>query len=538
MWRPTGGVLRADPVATLAASVKLSPRTFTLRDGAFLQTTARLRGPQYWDLRPAALGHEVVNLSAHLVERRVAPARATGSTQIDALTAPPPEPTWAERRMKSGVDAGSQVPHGSRAPAGGSGSRRSASRGDAPLFDFDAAVAPLVRRLARDVLAQSLVELQNEADLRALARRRGAVQGALDSDARAAEAVVARARAVNAARDAALGAARAHAAAQASALARVAACAMAGGAVRGALAAAKAGIWREGGFVDTGAVHARAVTMPAVLAGVASATDFIGGAGAVAVAAVDAVVGEALARVAAEGLRRAAERKRAEEALQRYNVRVLVRLPRTQADVDGEAHLHKNFTLPGEDHVDVLDEETFNPHGSFEETGHSAFFRTVMVGPLSVLRFDTVGNVEGAIAAWLGSVNSRHVRRVLAMADGNALALFSGGKRIPPEEELLGPNMERLRGLELRPYIPCKNCEGTEHSHEVASWRLDVREEPLPSREELGLPPKEDFSESEGEEGEGGEEEGGDLGDEEERGGGEEEEEEEEGGGDEVEEEE
>jgi hypothetical protein len=501
----------------------MSPRTFTLRDGAHLQTTARLRGPQYWDLRPA-LAHDEVDLSAHLVEQRAAPARANCSTQIDALAAPPAAPAW--RAMKSGVDAGSQVPHGSRAPAGGS--RRSASRGDAPLFDFDAAAAPLARRLARDVLAQALVELQNEADLRALAARRGAVQGALDADARAAEAVAARAREVGAARDAALGAARALAAARASALARVSACAMAGGAVRGALGAAKAAIWREGGFVDAGAAHARAVTMPAVLAAVGAAT---GPLRPVAAAAVDAVVGEALARVAAEGLRRAAARKRAEEALQRYNVRVLVRLPRAQADFDGEAHLPKNFTLPGEDLVDVMDEEVFNPHGSTEEAGQSTFFRTVMVGPLSVLRFDTVGNVEGAIAEWLARTNSRHVRRVAAMADGAALALFSAGKRLAPEEELLGPHMERLRGLELRPWRPCANCEGAAHAHDVAAWRLDVREEPLPSREELGLPPKDDLSGAD-EEGEGGDGDGEGGGEEEEgKGaggeGGEEEEEEE-----------
>jgi hypothetical protein len=525
VWRTTGGPQNRDPVATLAASVKLSPRTFTLREGAFLQTTARLRGPQYWDLRPV-VGCDSVDLSAHLVEQRAAPARANGSSQIDALAAPPPAPPW--RAQKCGVDAGSQVPHGSRAPAGGGGgggSRRSAAAraADAPLFDFDAAVAPLVRRLARDVLAQALVELQNEADLLALARRRGAVQGALDADARAAEAVVARARAANAARDAALAAARAHAAAQARALARVSACAMAGGAVRGAFAAARAGVWRAGGFVDAAAAHARLVTVPAAFAAAAAAS---GPLRPTAEALVDGVVGEALARVAAEGLRRAAARKRAEEALLRYNVRVLVRLPRTQADVDGEAHLHKNFTLPGEDLVDVMDEEVFNPHGSTEEAGQSAFFRTVMVGPLSVLRFDSVGNVEGAIAEWMGRVNSRHVRRIAAMADGAALALFSHGKRLPQGEELLGPNMERLRGLELRPWRPCGSCEGTPHEHEVAQWRLDVREEPLPSREELGLPPKDDLSHADEEEegGEEEEEEGGGLGDEEDR------EEEEEGG--------
>ena len=124
------------------------------------------------------------------------------------------------------------------------------------------------------------------------------------------------------------------------------------------------------------------------------------------------------------------------------------------------------------------------------------YFRTVLVGPISVARFDTVGTVEANIADWLAKVNSRHVRRINAMAAGAHLALYLGGRRLPVGDALLGAE-ERvsLAGLELKPLA----ADG----ESSVQWDLRVREEPLPSREELGLGPLKPFGEEGGEEGEG-----------------------------------
>ena len=602
--RMRGTLKPPDPVAALAASLRMEPRSIALAPSAFLHTQARIRGPMYWHLRPGERPHEAVDLAAHLQEQAPPPSCAEGETQIDHLLPAAPEPTWAQRHMKSGVDAASQVAHGSRArrqrsrSAGGGG-----GGGSDALFDFDAACAPLATRVSRDVLAQALEELQREADLLALARRRGQVQGALDADAAdaaSAEAATARVAARGAEK---LAAARAAYAAQQSALSKVSACAMAGGAVRGALAAAKARIRQQDGFVNSQALHARTVILPEAYARLAAALgDGSGGGGGGAQAAAQGL----LAGAVAEALRKSrsdraaveAAARRAEEGKLRYAIRVFVRLPRTFADVEGERHLPKNFTLPGEDVVDVMDEECMPSHhavdkaallaalgsggeaeaaaavaaaaqssaaesaaegaaaapGATTEGGASAaldaapfaaaeaaaaadapapppsedaalrpttaqlrpttadagafhvqYFRTILVGPLSVARYDSVGAVEASIAEWLSRVNSRHVRRINAMAAGAALALHLGGRRLPVGGVLLGAE-ERvsLAGLELRPLA----ADG----ESSVQWDVSVREEALPSREELGLGPLREFNRDGGGEGGEGGEGGGDGG--------------------------
>jgi hypothetical protein len=613
--RMRGTLKPPDPVAALAASLRMEPRSIALAPSAFLHTQARIRGPMYWHLRPGERPHEAVDLAAHLEEQAPPPSCAEGETQIDHLLPAAPEPTWAQRHMKSGVDAASQVAHGSRARrqrsrsiGGGSSSGGGGSGSDA-LFDFDAACAPLATRVSRDVLAQALEELQREADLLALARRRGQVQGALDADAAdAASAVAATARV--AARGAGkLAAARAAYAAQQSALSKVSACAMAGGAVRGALAAAKARIRLQDGFVNSQALHARTVILPEAYARLSAALGEGGGesgARAAAQGLLAGAVAEALRKSRSDRAAVEAAARRAEEGKLRYAIRVFVRLPRTFTDLEGERHLPKNFTLPGEDVVDVMDEECMPSHHAVDKAAllvamgsggeeaaaaaaaaaaqaaaetpaaaeiaaegaaaapgattdggvsaaldaapqaaaadaaaaaadapappsstedaalrpttaqlrpttadasafHVQYYRTVLVGPISVARYDSVGAVEASIAEWLSRVNSRHVRRINAMAAGAALALHLGGRRLPVGSVLLGAE-ERvsLAGLELRPLA----ADG----ESSVQWDVSVREEALPSREELGLGPLKEFNRDGSGEGGEGEEGGGDGG--------------------------
>lgn len=583
-----------DPVATLAATLKMDKKSFTLTPSAFLQTSSRIRGPQYWDLRPGERPYEPVDLSSNLVDQTRAATTSECDTQADELQPRPPSPTWKDKHLKSGIDAESQVAHGSRAKQrrgsrpGGLGGGGGGGGGDS-LFDFDVAVAPLAARLSRDVLTQALEELQREADLKALARKRGLVQGALNADARDVAATVAGLRAVAGRGAEKLGTARAAAAAALSALSKVSAIAMAGGATRVALEKAHARMRAEGDFVNAQALHARTVIMPGVYSRVAAALD--GGKG-VAEGILEGALVAALARSKAEAAAKEAARRKNEEAKLVFSIRVFVRLPRSKEDVEGEAHLPKAFTLPGEDTVDTMDEEvqpshlalppkppktnssststsTSTPTSSTEggeaaveggsstpsqeaaptdaaaptggavegasaaqgeegggEEGGSVrpvtafrpttamvihynvnYFRTVLVGPMSIPRFATVAEVEESIKGWLAATNSRHVRRILAMAGGAPLCLFLGGRKLGREEALLGEfglDKRSLVGLELRPMAS--------DGESSVQW-LEVREEPLPSREELGLPPKEGFND--GEEGEEGEE-GGEAAEEEE----------------------
>jgi len=506
-----------------------------------------------------------VDLSAHLVEQSLPVATFDCETQVDELKPRPDSPTWKEKHLKSGKDAESQVEYGSRAR------RRVGSRGGGdPLFDFDVAVAPLAARLSRDVLTQALEELQREYDLKALARRRGLVQGCLDADARDAASTVLSLKTIAGRGADKLGAARASHAASMSALSKVSACAMAGGAVRAALNAAKARMWFDGDFVNAQALHARNVILPSVYSKVAQR---LGAEKIVAESIVDGAVLEALEKNKALAAAKEAALRKAEEGKQTFSIRVFVKLPRSKSDVDAEAHLPKGFTLPGEDFVDVMDEERMPSHlalppreisevrgesgsgtppvdppslvegvhtqpspvassisGADDDlvaTGGTAadtaaetrpatallvsynvqYFRTVLLGPISIHRFDTVSEVEAGIALWLTATNSRHVRRINAMASGAALSLFLGGRRLDKDEVLLGDfgrEKRSLVGLEIRPMS---------HDGESSVQWLDVREEPLPTRAELGLGKRKKFNpsgkeeeEEEGEEGGEGEE--------------------------------
>lgn len=167
-----------------------------------------------FDAKPRPRAHEPIDLTAFLVERRPAAAERDQETQTDALAELPPPAPYAP--AKTGVDAGTQITHGDRhrrstaAAVAGACARRAAlvavSRLHAlparllppslrspehRLFDFDAAIAPLVTVLADKVLETALSEVVRERSIRALRGRREAATAALSAE-RDAEAAIAR----------------------------------------------------------------------------------------------------------------------------------------------------------------------------------------------------------------------------------------------------------------------------------------------------------------------------------------------------------
>ncbi len=457
--RTVAGSGKADPVAALAASLSLDPSAFSLAPSAATETSARVRGPQYWDVRAGVRPREALDLSAHLVEAPRGGARADAGAQSDAFRPRARSPTFAERRTKTGVDAASQVPHGSRARGGGGG------HGGA-LFNFDEAVAPRVELLARDVLAQALLELSHEGDLRALADARAVATAALGADAAAARAAAAAAVAAGRGRAAALDAARASYARQVSALERVSALAMAGGAVRGAVGAAFARATADGHFVLPARAALVNEVLPRIYADVAARTAATAPGGAVAELLDGALVDALSGRAGRAGGAARPSSAGAAAAARRYAIRVYVRLPRSAAAVAAEAAAGGRAAVDAADAdaVEVID----------EDAAAGGAFRTVVVGPLRVTARDAVADVEARIAEWLRGTRSRHTRRVLALADGRALGLFMRGARLPRADALLGFPLEELASLELRPMA---SDDGGD-----AAWRTDVEEEGVAAR--------------------------------------------------------
>lgn len=433
----------------MAASLRMDPRAFTIAPSANTETSARVRGPQYWDMRAGVRPREEIDLNAHLVEARPpgSDARVEVATQSDAQRPRARSPTFAERRGKTGVDASSQVPHGLR------DARRDA-RSSGALFDFDAEVAPRVELLTRDVLAQALEELSHEGDLRALASRRKVVESSLAADAEVARASAAAVRAAGVSRAATVNAARIGYARQLSALERVSAVAMSGGAVRGALAAAFARALADGGLVDGARATILRDVLPRVYADVGADTAAVSAGGAVT-DLLDRALVDALCKPASVASRRAGKTPSA----RRFAIRVYVRLPRSAAAVASEAAAGIPSTVDGEDDVEVVD----------DVSADGSAFRTVVVGPLRVTRSDTVGDIEARIAEWLTSTRSRHTRRVLVLAGTHPLGLYMHGDRLPRDVPLLSFPLEELAALELR---PMENETGGS-----ASWRNDIEEE-------------------------------------------------------------
>lgn len=424
---PASLFTRSVPRGVLAASLRVEPRALSLAPGAHLGTSSRFRGPQPWHLRAAPEAFETPDLTSNLVEGRRAASVSAAGTQSDALRARPPSPTFDRARCKTGVDAVTQIEHGTReAHAPGA-----AGPGTQILWNFDEQVGALVEELSEMVLEQAVLEERREVELRRIAARRGLLQRSVDADARAAAAMEAEARAGAARAAAAVAEARAAAERRTGALERVCAASMAASALRSIVERSFAQVRAMGGFVDP-VQRAALDFIPRVYSDVADACDANARIAAtlMGVAVQDALVAgvqrrDAAAGAAAEAAASAAAGGAAEAV--RYSIRALVRLPRTAEAVAAEAHLPPSFVAEGDSAVHYVD----------EQDASGMHFRTVTVGPQRVLRADSVAAVEAGLATWLTEACSRHTRRVLALAGGAALGLCLRGVRLPPDSCLL-----------------------------------------------------------------------------------------------------
>jgi hypothetical protein len=366
---------------------------------------ARTRGPGPFDAKPGARAHEPLDLSAFLVERERPRHVVEQVTQTDAFAEAPPSPAY--RPLKTGVDAYTQVPHGSRQPlfpvpahyvavevgratdVGGvaGGTVVTTRDGDVLLFNFDAEVAPIVDTVVDRTLEQAVLELSHERELAALARRKAAAAESNAADAALAASLAGTAEAAAARRAAKLAAARAKAAAETAVLAKASACSFARRVVSGGSAAVLRSLSERGYLRDTLREALRAQVLQPVYAALAGASTAAGSASA----AVDGAVADALSRAGAAF----AAAKAAEEAerLRQYFIRVVAVLP---------AALAKRLRTRG-----LPDEEGEGEDGGGEdeeaEDGVAAARKTVSIhiGPVPVQRDDTVDAVERAIGAWI-----------------------------------------------------------------------------------------------------------------------------------------
>jgi hypothetical protein len=367
---------------------------------------ARTRGPGPFDAKPGTRAHEPLDLSAFLVERERPRHVVEQVTQVDAFAEAPPSPAY--RPPKTGVDAFTQVPHGSRQPlfpvpaqyvavevgrktdVGGvaGGTVVTTRDGDVLLFNFDAEVAPIVDTVVDRTLEQAVLELSHERELAALARRKAAAAESHAADAALAASLSETAEAAAARRAAKLAAARAKAAAETAVLAKASACSFARRVVSGGCPALLRSLSERGYLRDTLREALRAQVLQPVYAALAGASTAAGSASA----AVDVAVADALARAgAAFAAAKAAEET---ERLRKYFIRVAVVLPaalakrlraRGLADEEGEGGGEEDEGAAGED------------------ASQSAGGRTVSIhiGPVPVQREDTVDAVERAIGAWI-----------------------------------------------------------------------------------------------------------------------------------------
>jgi len=455
-----GGTLRSSETAG-SYSAKLSlpagSGLLTLHSSARLDVTARKRGPNPFDIRAGLPPREELDVGAFLEE---APppggARATreAGAQADEMLPPHPADPAAARlsssafaAKKSGVDAESQVEHG--APDWQSRPRYAEGRANAraPLFDFDSASAALNDGLAGAVLEQSLLEVEHEDALLALALRREAVQAALDADAKNEARLADEARARLQRRAALKAEAEAEYARALLAMEKVAAAQLARGVVSGDRVAAVALLRESGHFVDPAVAMVEAQVMPGLFDALAATMERR----AEAAATVDSLIsGAAAAAAAHQAAALEEERKARAEMEKNYFIRVFVRVPRRAEDVLKFGQLPPGTLALVDARTDV------EPVEIIDSSGSDGDFRTVVVGPVKVRRIDAVKVVEANVHDWILLHNNRHTRRIIAMAGGPGapLQLYANGERLPPERAMLaqaGNPLVGLEGLELRP---------------------------------------------------------------------------------------
>jgi len=129
---PTGSSRMADPVAAKAAAKKRSWKEKSI-----------------YDYRPPANDRDQVDLSAHLIEREVSTVVTEVTTQTDSFAERPETPPYVPK--KTGVDISTQM-----------------TADDQP-FQFDREVKPLLEVLVHKTLEQSLLEVEQEEELEAIA---------------------------------------------------------------------------------------------------------------------------------------------------------------------------------------------------------------------------------------------------------------------------------------------------------------------------------------------------------------------------------
>lgn len=192
-----------------------------------------------------------------------------------------------------------------------------------------------------------------------------------------------------------------------------------------------------------------------------------------AAAAVDAVLGGALAAGAATFAARLAAD---EEARRPYLIKVYVKLPPalaqglapSEAVVGGGAVPTIAEAEVEDDEDDDADDgdagddgaEGVSPRKARRLAAAAAGSVVVVIGPVSVTRRDAVAAVEQRIFEWIevaaaaeppGSSGGGRMARVLDLSHGRPLHLFLRGARLPPDRRLLDWPLEQLADLELRP---------------------------------------------------------------------------------------
>jgi len=106
--------------------------------------------PSIFDVKPEVSKHLPVDISSFLVEEKKPVSVVDVNTQTNEFHDRPPTPEYVPK--KTGVDASTQIELGE-------------------LFDFDAEIGPLLDVVASKTLEQSLLEVEEEAELKRIRRR-------------------------------------------------------------------------------------------------------------------------------------------------------------------------------------------------------------------------------------------------------------------------------------------------------------------------------------------------------------------------------